>query len=176
MKMHIKIQQSQNGVVSLFTVLFTTLLLTVITVSFLRIMIQEQQQAQNQDLSQSAYDSAVSGVEDAKRVLRACYQLGPASEACLAINNKQCDTIAKAQVAGNIGQETVIRGDSGDTRMNQAYTCVKIIRDTYDYISDVEAGSSVIVPLRASGAFNKIVIEWMFVGNTVASINGLTNL
>jgi len=161
MKMHIKIQQSQNGVVSLFTVLFTTLLLTVITVSFLRIMIQEQQQAQNQDLSQSAYDSAVSGVEDAKRVLRACYQLGSASEACLAINNKQCDTIAKAQVAGNIGQETVIRGDSGDTRMNQAYTCVKIIRDTYDYISDVEAGSSVIVPLRASGAFNKIVIEWM---------------
>ncbi len=163
MKMNINKHIFEQGVVSLFTVLFTTLLLTVITVSFLRIMVQEQQQAQNQDLSQSAYDSAVSGVEDAKRVLRLCYQQGDTSQACKAINDKRCDTISSAGVvAGSAGQETIIRGESGDTRMNQAYTCVKINRDTYDYLYDIEnPGQSVIVPLRATNKFNKIVIEWM---------------
>lgn len=163
MKTDIHIKGFEKGVVSLFTVLFTTLLLTVITVSFLRIMVQEQQQAQNQDLSQSAYDSAVSGVEDAKRVLRLCYQQGPSSQACAAINSRTCDTISSSGVvSGSAGQETVIRGDSGETRMNQAYTCVKVIRDTYDYVGDITtAGSSIIVPLRATNTFNKIVIEWM---------------
>lgn len=153
----------KQGVVSLFTVLFTTLLLTVITVSFLRIMLQEQRQSQNQDLSQSAYDSAISGVEDAKRVLRACYQQGAASQACKAIADQTCDTISSAGVvAGVSGQETVVRGESGDTSMNQAYTCVKVIRDTLDYLGDIDtAGKSAIVPLRAKGTFNKVVIEWM---------------
>ena len=162
MKDKLRMNNFDKGVVSLFTVLFTTLLLTVITVSFLRIMMQEQQQAQNQDLSQSAYDSAVSGVEDAKRVLRMCYQQGLGSPACKAITDRTCDTISSSGLVSDApGQETVIRGDSGETRMNQAYTCVKVLLDTYDYVGDIEAGSSIIVPLRASDKFNKVVIEWM---------------
>lgn len=155
----------QRGVVSLFTVLFTTLLLTVITVSFLRLMVQEQKQAQNQDMSQSAYDSAISGVEDAKRVLRACYQQGSSSQACKAIHDKTCDTVSAAGVAGLAGAETIIKGDGDDTRMNQAYTCVKVNRDTFDYVGNIEnAGGSAIVPLRATAQFNRIIVEWMHRG------------
>lgn len=151
----------QSGVVSLFTVLFTTLLLTVLTVGFMRIMIQEQRQALNQDLSQSAYDSAVSGVEDAKRAIKACRN-GDA-QACAAIEAKNCTTIQDAGIVGSVNAaETTIRSNNlTDTDLNQAYTCVIVNMKTDDYVGNLQEGESVTVPLRMTGAFSEVVVEWM---------------
>ena len=63
---------SKKGMVSITVVMFTSLLLIVVSVGFIRIMSQEENRASDNNLSQSAYDSAVSGVEDAKRVITAC--------------------------------------------------------------------------------------------------------
>lgn len=159
----------QAGVVSLFVVIFTTLVLTVLTVSFLRIMIQEQKQATNQDLAQSAYDSAVSGVEDAKRVLRACAQ-GKA-DACTAITSTasdRCETVQNAGVVtDNAGStETIINSGSGDTQsMNQGYTCVLITRQSDDYLGNLDDNASELIPLQATGVFNTVTIEWMRKGD-----------
>lgn len=161
----------QQGVVSLFVVIFTTLLLTVLVVGFLRLMIQEQKQATNQDLSQSAYDSAMSGVEDAKRVLRACAQGGPMSAtACDAINAEQCATVSSAGIvsaASAESSETIIKADGASTDVNQGYTCVLIERQTQDYIGNLTEGESQIVALKASGTdgIRKITIEWMHKNN-----------
>lgn len=160
-----------SGAVSLFVVLFASLLLTILTVGFMRIMIQEQQQATNQDLSQSARDSAVSGVEDAKRVLHACV-LG-SDKACTAIASKKCATIQDSGVIPTQSEtETVIKsGTAGDGSLNQAYTCVTIEQKTDDYIGNLTEGKSAVIPLKAVGDFDTIQIEWMHKDNGSTGTN-----
>lgn len=172
------VRNKQNGVVSLFIVIFTTLLLTVLVVGFLRIMVQEQKQATNQDLSQSAYDSAVSGVEDAKRVLRACSQ-GVAA-ACNAIDpadaTQKCKTVTEAGIISPAldSSETIIKSDGSSTTLNQGYTCVMIDRQTTDYKGGLTDGKPQLVPLKlavkgdpaATATLKTVTIEWMHKDNS----------
>ena len=69
----IKETSKESGVVSLFTAIFFTILLTVLTTGFIRIMINENQQANDDDFSSRAYYAAESGVEDMKRALAQYY-------------------------------------------------------------------------------------------------------
>lgn len=151
----------QSGAVSIFSVVFSALLLTVLTVGFIGLMISGQQRAINNDLSQSAYDASLAGVEDAKRVVRAC--LGGSSQACQALEaSDDCSVISRAGVVGGVGdEETTIRSvSSSGEQFDQAYTCVNINMNTPDYRDEVREGSSRIVPLRAAGDFNQVIIEW----------------
>ena len=59
----------EDGSVSLFVVILTALLVTIIVVGFTQNMLRDQRQASDSDLSQSARDSALAGDEDAKRCL-----------------------------------------------------------------------------------------------------------
>ena len=61
-------KDQQTGVVSIFAVIFSALIMSILTVSFIRLMVVDQKQASDNDLSQSAYDAALAGVEDAKGV------------------------------------------------------------------------------------------------------------
>lgn len=163
----------QAGVVSFFIVIFTTLLLTVLVVGFLRIMIQDQKQATNQDLSQSAYDSAISGVEDAKRVLRACAQGSATACTAIAIVDpaEKCNTITKSGLILQNGAstETLIQSDGSTVDINQGYTCVFIEPNSPDYLGNVKEGKSQIVPLKVTAAapdtIKTITIEWMHKDN-----------
>lgn len=172
----------QSGAVSLFVVIFATLLITVITVSFLRLMINDQSQASNNDLSQSAYDSAKAGVEDAKRTLlryqKICSEQG--KDACKAlassINQAACnaalrigDVVSAADVNGidtSVATgEVLVQQTTGDRALDQAYTCVTIQLLTDDYIGSVGVGQSKLVPLIGKNKdettdFNSVTIEW----------------
>lgn len=163
-------QQRQAGAVSLFVVIFATLLMIIITLSFVQLMIKDQRQATASDLSQSAYDSAQAGVEDAKRLLllkQACDgNAASASVNCSAVTDAiasgKCNTVSKGLSNGlNIsGEETMIEQDEGDDKLQQAYTCVKINATPPDYRSDVDMNHSDIFPLKGVGVFDQVRISW----------------
>lgn len=58
--------QFKKGAASFYIVAFSTLILLIVATSFATIIISELNRTLNEDLSQSAYDSAMAGVEDAK--------------------------------------------------------------------------------------------------------------
>jgi Tfp pilus assembly protein PilX len=169
-------QHRQEGAVSLFVVIFSALLMIIITVSFVQLMLKDQRQATASDLSQSAYDSAQSGVEDAKRLLlleQSCQ--GDNSPSCnaarAAVDSGACDTVARGLYNDPSSTETMVQQSQGDKDLQQAYTCVKILADTTDYKGVVDLNQSNIVPLRGTRAFTSISISWF----TRADISSTTN-
>lgn len=167
----------QSGAVSLFVVVFAMLIITVITISFLRLMIADQMQASNSDLSQSAYDSAQAGVEDAKRaLLRYQKTCNDTPSACAALSAQISQDVCNAGLlVGNVVDPSNVSGSSGgkpgevivqqsstsgDSVLNQAYTCVKMKLATVDYIGTLAANASQIVPLVSEGGFDTVTVRW----------------
>lgn len=163
-------KKHEQGGVSMFVVVFATLLLSVITLGFVQLMLSDQRQATNSDLSQSAYDSAMAGVEDAKRVLLRQYECaGSTSSLCsrinTAVNSGDCDTVSKA-ISGTTANEKRVVTGTNDTTLDQAYTCVTISPNTDDYVvPSVSADDSVIVPLVGVSTFNQVKISWFTSGD-----------
>lgn len=162
----------KRGGVSMFLVIVSASLISLIVASFLRIVIRDGQQASNQDLSQSAYDSAQAGVEDAKRALAIyhqtcadstksaqCADMG--SELSKDINDQSCRILAEKFGIGDISSnETIIRTGSSGESLDQAYTCVKISTLTDDFEGELREGGSKIIQLKSTDPFNHIKISW----------------
>lgn len=174
----------QKGEVSIFIVVFSMLLITVVVVGFTRIMVQDQQQATASDLSQSAYDSAQAGVEDAKRAiinLHAICDSGNAA-ACAStlakINSSVCNDSVKtlSDINAIATSKEVKVQTNGDNSLDQAYTCVKIALNTADYVGKLSANSSQIIPLKGVGAFNTIQIQWFNASDLGSTNNFNINL
>jgi Tfp pilus assembly protein PilX len=169
-------QARQSGAVSLFVVIFAALLMSVVTIGFIQLMVKEQQQATANDLSQSAYDSAQAGVEDAKRLLllgKACRDNTAASTVnCGAIKSAltpapgqsqtSCDTLAKAGLVGETNGETIIqqRDSDNSSALDQAYTCVKIGLNTGDYKGTIGVNGSDVIPLNGVSEFDSVELSW----------------
>lgn len=153
----------EGGFVSILVVIFAAILLTIISVSYISMMIREESRSADTEQSQGAYDSAIAGVEDAKRVISACKNDGSLS-ACNAIAAQACDTVQASGVAGSAAnskevqlQSTTSQGQS----LNQAYTCVKVAMDTPNYQTvQLNSLSSTLVPLRATAEVHSVKIQW----------------
>lgn len=187
----------KKGGVSIFIVIVVGVLVSIMSASFLRLMFRDQEQASKLDLSQSAYDSAQAGVEDAKRFLRifrsAC---GPSGTGDFegghydcnamrdAIRSDSCYVLATAGI-GNANSETIIQttsgagGASNDASLNQAYTCVKLRMNTADFLGRTNDGSPSVINLKGTAAFDRVRIRWhsrenMTNGNNIA-LDSLSN-
>lgn len=175
----------QSGAVSLFVVIFAMLIITVVTVSFLRLMIADQNQASDTDLSQSAYDSAQAGVEDAKRALLNYQQVCSSTpSSCASLANYLSTDVCNAAVlidgivdpsnvnGGTIGAPAGMSGSqpgeirvqqttsTSDQVLDQAYTCVTMKLSTQDYIGALSADTSQIVPLISESPYDTVTIRW----------------
>lgn len=155
-----------RGGVSIFIVVFTALMVTIVTASFVQIVLRNQQIASNNDLSQSAYDSAMAGVEDAKRALVALRDCeNDPADTCenpirTALNSNDCDTLGQAGVvAFNSDNEVMV----GAEEQNQAYTCVKVQLNTEDVSKEIEEGTPVVIPLKSSTPFDTVRLSWFSV-------------
>lgn len=159
-------ENRQNGAVSLFIVVFTALLLTVVTVGFIRIMVQNQQQATAVDLSKSAYDSAQAGVEDAKRAILQ-YESACASGDTINCNTDKANldstdcNVALSGVVTPQNNEVKVQQSTGDiTSFDQAYTCVKVVLNAPNYQATLNQDTSKLIPLFGVSDFDSIRIDW----------------
>lgn len=160
----------QPGAVSLFVVIFSALLITVVTVGFVSLMVRNQKQASDSDLSQSAYDSALAGVEDAKRAILRLENVCNGGSALA----PEC-TLLKATLSGTclssvsnlsgVGDttsvsEVKVKTNDNDETLNQAYTCVKISMNNPDYLGFLNKDSSNLIPLVGTDTFDRVKINW----------------
>ena len=175
----------KKGATSIYVVVIATLLFSVITVSFIRIIINETSKTTGDELAQSAYDSALAGIEDTKTALKKYYE-------CIAAENNEneckrirdnidagftasdntsattvnCDSISKA--LGRIGEhdETEVKIAEKSTPSEsivQAYTCITIDDTLEDYRATMSSGSTIaVIPLKTKNPeyITGINIRW----------------
>lgn len=183
-------RKKQSGAVSLFVVIFAALLMTIVTVSFVQFMLRDQQQATTNDLSQSANDAALAGVEDAKRLLlldQSCRDgTAPASVNCTTIQNAltplpgtnetDCTPLVSAGLVGQTNDETIVQQSIGDNsaKLDQAYTCVKIMVNTEDYKKQLDKDQSILVPITGAGTFDRVEVSWFSRADVEATTGSTT--
>lgn len=158
--------QTKKGVASLYAVIFATILFGVITLSFIRIVLSEARQSSDDELSQSAYDSALAGIEDTKRAVNAyytCLNAGGTASSCgnLFVNTDSCEKFnegtsnlkKKMGFENTIGEvkvqeQNTTSGTTTETSTDQAYTCIILSDETDDYRSTLTSDTRVrVVPL-----------------------------
>ncbi len=160
----------QRGAVSIFIVIFTSLLVVVVTTGFIQIMLRNQQQASNNDLSQSAYDSAMAGVEDAKRALvrlKECSRVGVTGPDCDALrtayvvsNGQDCQSLEAAGANFQGSKKEVMVGAE---QLNQAYTCVTVQVKTHEYEGALRNQLPNVIPLvpdEDSNTLTHVRVSW----------------
>ena len=166
----------KKGATSIYVVVLGTLLFSVITVSFIRIIVNEVTKTTNDELAQSAYDSALAGIEDAKTAMKRYYECkvitktedrpedcdnivsnveNGFAKANLAPSDADygyCDAITKALSRnGTEGGEVLVQeqSSSSNNKVVQAYTCVIIDNALEDYRGVLYPDNPVyVVPLK----------------------------
>lgn len=146
--------------------------------SFISLMISDVSRSTDDEQSQGAYDAALAGVEDGKRVLTECLQ-DPTSTACGSIDAQQCDTVQDAQINGTSG-DSEAEVSSGGNNLNMAYTCVIVSRDAPDYRGSLSSGTNgggdaqLVIPLHpTSGNVDHVLVRWFSDNNLNGAVLSL---
>lgn len=182
----ISLGDRKKGAASFYIVAISTLILVIVVASFATLIVSQMERTSNADLSQSAYDAAMAGVEDAKLAYlnyKNCKAAGYTAassvtdgepwnddrDACSHIlyymNNPDCDMVAKMLgrvVTPGVGME--VKEDEEGNNMQQYYTCVKINNQPQDQTKNLQPyETAVFKPVFASGSaseIKKIKVRW----------------
>ena len=182
----INLGDRKKGAASFYIVAISTLILVIVVASFATLIVSQMERTSNADLSQSAYDAAMAGVEDAKLAYlnyKNCKAAGYTAassvtdgepwnddrDACSHIlyymDNPDCDMVAKMLgrvVTPGVGME--VKEDEEGNNMQQYYTCVKIDNQPQDQTKNLQPyETAVFKPEFASGSaseIKKIKVRW----------------
>lgn len=178
--------KKRTGAASFYIVAISTLLFTIIAMSFAAIVISELARTTNSDLSQSAYDSALAGIEDAKVAIlnyQNCLNQGYSAASSISpsanvtcdeiiyyMEHPDCDTVGHIlnRIPKGVGsevlvQEVSISAGENANNMEQAYTCVKISSDNPDYRGTIAEGEVTrVVPIKVASPddVQSIRVKW----------------
>ena len=177
----------KKGAASFYIVAISTLILVIIAASFAAVIISEVTRTSNDDLAQSAYDSALAGIEDAKLAYYnyqnckngATYSDG-AGFTCTELTEwvekgklpggiNECDMVAKT--LGRVERdasvdEGVLVQESVNNNMQQYYTCVTMTNETKDvlgYVTETNPAYTVRVKFAdgvSTNAIKKVRVSW----------------
>lgn len=166
-------KHKQSGFVSILTVLFFTTLISVATLSFARAMVLERQQQLEDELTKSAYNAALTGVEDAKRAMAYCAtQTGGDRTSCEAsLGQQTCPGFNTSnRFAADLGIRQSANGRTSTTgepaaTAAQGYSCVIVTRNTQSIEGTLDHTSGVtdiyeIRTTNASQPYQMIRIFW----------------
>ena len=143
----------KKGAASFYVVAFSTLILLIVVASFASLIIAQITRSSNDDLSQSAYDSALAGVEDARRAYykyldcKSKDKSGLNDESCPSIEaivegKEDCDMVKNLLYADQSGEIVEIKESNiAGNNMAQAYTCVEMKSKLSDYRSSLSPAS-----------------------------------
>lgn len=171
--------RTRKGMASLFLAAFMTLLVGIVILSFVQLVSGEMKAASNSDLSQSAYDAALAGVEDAKIAIvkyQTCKAKNGEPEECKGENGiiakmekgmeeGSCSVVADTLGRTDNGEVLVQASEEDGNELDEAYTCLKVSTTSADYNSYLSASNtSRIVPVvTASDEYKNVVgikLEW----------------
>lgn len=157
---NMKTLTTKKGAASLYVVIFATMLFSVVTVSFARLMIAEIERSSEDELSQSAYDSALVGIEDAKEALMQCLSSGKKMQECF-VNYQDCnffaDTLNRSTSPEDGSVIIQTTEENGDVEA-QSYTCVTMDNEVDSYMSYLNASNTMrVIPIDNAAS---VKIEW----------------
>lgn len=180
-----KINKFKEGAASFYIVAISTLILVIIAASFAAVIISEVTRTSNDDLAQSAYDSALAGIEDAKLAYynyQNCVINKESASNCENIVNwiesgdESCDMVANilgrtketldSEELGVLVQETSVEETSVGNNMQQYYTCVTMTnktRDVLGYVTETNPAYTVQVKLdddRHAEDIQTVRVKW----------------
>lgn len=153
--------QTKKGAASIYVVVFATILFGVITLSFVSVILSEAGQSSDDDLSRSAYDAALAGVEDAKRAIveyddrcktgstyNLCQFMGGAN-GTITVND--CMGVANFVYGEDANRREVLISTETEegAKTDQAYTCVTMSSEADDFKATLDSSTpTMIVPLN----------------------------
>lgn len=172
----------EQGVVSLLTVMFFMVFISLIVMGFISIVVADQRQTTDNDLSASALAAARSGIEDGKRILLYCASHPGADcdaalssqDNCNAFNTSPANSVATALKIDINANGEGMTGGSAASAYQQYFTCLTIQKDTQWLSAPLASGKDFIQRLDTTPAsFDSLTVSWSGPGTFVSRSAGV---